>query len=74
MMSASNLGQAWWTRAKAYGGNVPLTAPQEAAGLAFWTGLATDLITELGNAEVQPGSFVAPPGGGPVTGIGGPVD
>ena len=71
---AARLGAAWWATAKAYGGNLPLSPAQEAAGLQFWTNMAQDLITELSNAQVEPGTFVAPSGGGPVTGVGGPVE
>jgi hypothetical protein len=73
MFSVSALGQQWWTNAKNFGGNVSLTPAQESAGLQFWTQQATALYTQLQAAVVAPGSFVAPSGGGNVSGIGGPI-
>ena len=40
----------------------------------IWQAVATEIDSEYSaNAEVAPGGFLAPVGGGPVTGVGGPV-
>ena len=41
---------------------------------ATWAAVKTIDTSQLGKADVQPGSFVAPSGGGPVSGTGGPVN
>lgn len=74
MFSVSALGAQWWTNAKNFGGNVTLTPAQEAAGLQFWTNQATALYTQLQSATVAPGSFVAPSGGGAISGLGGGIN
>lgn len=40
----------------------------------LWEGIVTIIYNDLkANAEVEPGTFNAPSGGGPITGLGGPL-
>jgi hypothetical protein len=73
------LGAALWTRVKSiHGGYTPgLGAPQDAAGLAYWTGIADEIITHFkANAVITintfsataPGVTVGPDPSGNITG------
>lgn len=70
-LDPSRLGAAIWTAVKAQNTYSPaLTTPQDAQGLALWTAIATQIVTEItSNAEVEPGTF-STPSGGDVTGEG----
>lgn len=51
---------------------VPVTIAQLQS---LWEGIITIIYNDLkANAQVAPGSFTAPSGGGPVTGLGGPLE
>lgn len=67
----SRLGAAIWTAVKAQESYSPaISGPQDAAGLALWTAIATQIVTEItSNAQVEPGTFTTP-SGGDVTGEG----
>lgn len=70
-LDPSRLGAAIWTAVKAQESYSPaISGPQDAAGLALWTAIATQIVSEFtGNAEVEPGTF-STPSGGDVTGEG----
>lgn len=70
-LDATRLGAAIWTAVKAQESYSPtISGPQDAAGLALWTAIATQIVTEItGNAQVEPGTFTTP-SGGDVTGEG----
>ena len=74
-MNGVVMGDAVWAAVKATTGYVP-TAPADAKGKAVWEAICNAIVAHIAaNAEVAPGTFIAPGGlgGGPVTGIGGPV-
>lgn len=53
----------------------PGTKITDAELKAMWEGIVTIIYNDLkANMQVLPGSFVAPSGGGPVTGLGGPAE
>lgn len=56
-------------------GIAPGTPVNDSQLEAVWAAVKGEDLTQLGQGDVAPGSFVAPPGtgGGPVTGTGGPV-
>lgn len=63
---------AAYVKRQAPGPGMPVTATQL---VTLWQGIMSIIYTDLEtNAEVLPGSFIAPSGGGPISGIGGPLE
>jgi hypothetical protein len=70
MLDATRLGTAWYNTVTS-AGIAPGTPVSGTQLLNIWIGLAQNLIDELQNAEVAPGTFTSPSGA--VTGTGGPI-
>lgn len=59
---------------KAISATIPPTGVTDAILISIWAAVMTRIYADLAlGAAVAPGSFIAPPLGGPVTGVGGPI-
>jgi hypothetical protein len=74
-LSGTRLGDAIWAAVKATTNYTPPDTPTDNKGKAVWEAIANCIVSEItGHAEVEPGTFEAPPGGtypgGAITGEG----
>ena len=75
MLDYMGTGSAIAAAVKAISASIPTGTPvSDAKQIEIWQAVVQKIYLDLAaNAQVAPGLFVAPPLGGPVTGVGGPI-